>query len=112
MSFILFDTLTLTKVNNPAEQDILTNFYNSMSSYANVLYKNESTLKIWIVPEDNNYVPDGFQNANTKYGKIYMEFRSKIQPAFMPAVGVGKNGLPFVIRVVTEIRPYNPETNK
>lgn len=94
------------------ENVVLNNLYESLSHFSKVLDTQNATLKIWIIPEDNNTVPFNFPSQGyIRYGRIYQEFSSKIYPFFMPVFGVGRSGMTFIVRTVTEIRPIDPSKN-
>lgn len=112
-TFNPFDTNTFPSYSsNPAENIVLNNFHESLPTFSKVLDTQNATLKIWIVPEGDSTTPFSFPSQNyIRYGRIYQEFTSKIYPFFMPVFGVGRNGMTFVVRTVTEVRPIDPSKN-
>ena len=121
-----FDSTTFPyKSTNPAEYDVCNFFSHSSKGLKGMMDTQNSTLTIWTYPQGSDY-PNGWgpgaqgMNSNKKkntlmsidpiapgghYAMVFMEFHTKIFPAFMPAIGIGKQGIPITIKVKTETKP-------
>ncbi len=50
--------------------------------------------------------------GNYHYAAIFMKYTGVVYPTFLPVIGIGKNGIPFTVKVITETKPFNPDLNK
>ena len=112
---------------NPAEHDVADFFYHSSKGIAGLMDTQHAQLTIWIYPQGIDYPPD-WQGSNSgggvvsrknkahllaidpivpnkHYAMVFMEAHVTIYPIFLPAVGIGKNGISMTIRVATETKP-------
>lgn len=111
---------------NPAEHDVADFFYHSSKGIVGLMDTQHAELTIWVYPQGTDYPPDWPNNVpqlhkgnahllvvdpivppggNEHYAMVFMEAHITIYPIFLPAVGIGKNGIPMTIRVATETKP-------